>query len=385
MLNITRNKEEKSMKRVFILGAGASRELNFNITGIDSGIEPPIRTIPHREIGPLSNGYFYHINRLQDSLTRDLRVSASVGVSDNLMNQIKLYFKQKYNENISKEDLLNEEVISKKINIERLYIFLEEKILEKEKENVDFFKNKSLQNLYLTKSDLIEYIHNSMSYISYYCISINHATLSKYIIENGGDIISFNWDILFEEAMMSTGKWTPQDGYGISFTDIIYKNEGDEARKILPKVNPKNLILKPHGSINWYNKDDKINKQRLLIQLALRLRGGNFLLLERQENSYLSSIIPPGKKRKSFPGVWDNMKRLLEEADEIIAIGFSFNDNDKYIKEEFDRIKFKKDLKIIIVNPNNEELKEIYKAIFCTDNICMAYKTFSEYCRWINK
>jgi len=371
------------MKRVFILGAGASRELNFKITKIDSGIKTPIRIVPHREIGPLSSGYFYYFNKLCISLNEDLKILASVNVSNILMNQIKLYFKQKYNENISKEELLNEEVISKKVNIEKLYIYLEEKILEKEKENVDLLKNKSYQILYFAKIDLIEYIHNSMSYISYYCISINHKNLSKYIIENGGNIISFNWDILFEEAMINTGKWTPKDGYGISFYDIIYKNEEDKAQGILPEVNSNNFVLKPHGSINWYSKDDQTNKQILFIQLKTRLRGGNFLLLERQENSYLSSIAHPGIERKSFPEVWNKMKYVLEEADEIVAIGFSFNDNDKYIKEEFNEIKFKKDLKIIIINPSNEKLKNIYEKVFYTDNICKKYKTFSEYCQWI--
>ena len=371
------------MKKVFILGAGASRELNFKITKIDSGIKTPIRIIPHREIGPLSNGYFYYINKLQDSLIKDLKISASVKVSGDLMEQIKIYFNLKYNKDISKKELLQEEAISKKVNIEKLHIFLEEKILEKEKENNSLVPNKSFRDLCLAKLNLIEYIHNSMSYISYYCISINHTILSRYIIENGGNIISFNWDILFEEAMTATGKWTPQDGYGISFNDIIYKNEEDEVQGILPEVNSNNLVLKPHGSINWYSKDDQINKQILFIQLKSRLRAGNPLLLGRQENSYLSSITPPGIKRKSFPEVWDKMKKLLERTDEIIAIGFSFNDNDKYIKEEFDGIKFKKDLKIIIISPDNEKLKTIYKTVFCTDNICTKYKTFSEYCQWI--
>ena len=367
------------MKRVFILGAGASRELKFKISKIDAGYKT-IKINDHFEIGPLSSGYFYYINKFQNSLKKDLNILASVNVSNILMNQIKLYFKQKYNENISKKELLNEESISKKVNIEKLYIFLEEKILEKEKKNNNLVLNKPSRNLYLAKIDLIEYIHNSMSYISYYCISINHIILSKYIIENGGNIISFNWDILFEEAMITTGKWTPQDGYGISFNDIIYKNEKDKEQGILPEVNSNNFILKPHGSINWYSKDDQINKQILFIQLKTRLRSGNPLLLGRQENSYLSSITPPGIKRKSFPEVWDKMKYVLEEADEIVAIGFSFNDNDKYIKEEFDEIKFKKDLKIIIINPDNEKLKTIYKTVFCTDNICTKHKTFSQYC-----
>lgn len=368
------------MKRVFILGAGASRELSFNIFNINSGRKNPVKKIHYKEIGPLSNGYFYYFNKLCISLNKDLKILAPVNVSSILMNQIILYFKQKYNENVSKKELLQEEEISKKVNIEKLYIFLEKKILEKEKNGEKLFRSKSLLNLYLAKSDLIEYIHNSMSYISYYCISINHTILSKYIIENGGNIISFNWDILFEEVMINTGKWTPQDGYGISFNNIIYKNEKDKEQGILPEVNSKNLVLKPHGSINWYSKDDQINKQILFIQLKSRLRAGNPLLLGRQENSYLSSITPPGIKRKSFPEVWDKMKKLLERADEIIAIGFSFNDNDKYIKEEFDGIKFKKDLKIIIISPDNEKLKIIYKTVFCTDNTCTKHKTFSQYC-----
>jgi len=372
------------MKRVFILGAGASRELKFKISIIDAGYKT-IKINDHFEIGPLSSGYFYYISKLQDSLNKDLKVSASVKeVSNVLMEQIIMYFKQKYSENITKEELLQEKEISKKINIEKLYIFLEEKIQEKERENDNLLQNKSFRNLCSARFDLIKYIHNSMAYISYYCISINHIILSKYIIENGGDIISFNWDILFEEAMITTGKWTPKDGYGINFSDIIYKNEKDKRKEILSEINSRNFILKPHGSINWYSKDEQMNTQILFIQLNPNLRSGNFGLLERYEKKdYSSSITPPGIKRKSFPEVWNKMKKLLERADEIIAIGFSFNDNDKYIKEEFDGIKFKKDLKIIIINPDNEKLKNAYIEVFYTNNIEIKYKTFSEYCQWI--
>ena len=369
------------MKRVFILGAGASRELSFNIFNIDFGRKNTVKKIPYKEIGPLSSGYFYYFNKLCISLKKDLKILASVNVSNILMNQIKLYFKQEYNEDISKKELLNEEAISKKVNIEKLYIFLEEKILEKEKKSNNLVPNKSFRNLCSAKIDLIKYIHNSMSYISYYCISINHTILSKYIIENGGNIISFNWDILFEEAMITTGKWTPKDGYGINFSDIIYKNEKDKRKEILSKINSRNFILKPHGSINWYSKDEQINTQILIIQLNPDLRSGNFGLLKRYgKKDYSSSITPPGIKRKSFPEVWYKMKHVLEEADEIVAIGFSFNDNDKYIKKEKEEIKFKKDLKIIIISPDNEKLKIIYKTVFCTDNIYTKHKTFSQYC-----
>lgn len=370
----------KNMKRVFILGAGASRELKFKISIIDAGYKT-IKITDCFEIGPLSSGYFYYISKLQDFLNKVLKVSASVKVSDDLMEQIKIYFNLNYNKDISKKELLQEEEISKKINIEKLYIFLEEKIQEKERENDNLLQNKSFRNLCSARFDLIKYIHNSMAYISYYCISTNHAILSKYIIENGGNIISFNWDILFEEVMITTGKWTPKDGYGINFSDIIYKNEKDKRKEILSKINSRNFILKPHGSINWYNKDEQINTQILIIQLNPNLRSGNFGLLERYgKKDYFSSITPPGIKRKSFPKVWYKMKHVLEEADEIVAIGFSFNDNDKYIKEEFNKIKYKRNINIILINPDNEKLRTIYKTVFYTDNICTKYKTFSQYC-----
>jgi len=373
------------MERVFILGAGASRELNFNIIKIDRGAGIPVKIIPHKEIGPLSSGYFYYMNKLYNSLNRDLKILFQAKVSENLMEYIKIYFNHEYDGNISEKELLQKEEISKKVNIEKLYIFLEEKILEEKENGKNLFQNKSHLKLYLAKSDLIEYIHKSLSFISYYCNSNNYKFLSEYITRNGGNIISFNWDILFEEAMIATGKWTPKDGYGINFNDIIYKNEKDKRKGILSEINSNNFMLKPHGSINWYSKDDKTNDQILFIQLNPNLRSGNFCLLKRYEKGYYSSIVPPGIKRKSFPKTWNKMKNLLEQADEIIAIGFSFNDNDKYIKGEFSGIRFKKDLKIILINPENERLRNIYIEVFCTDNIEIKYKIFSEYCQLVIK
>ena len=46
----------------------------------------------HFEIGPLSSGYFYYVNKLQNSLIKNLNVSALVKVSNDLMEQIKIYF-----------------------------------------------------------------------------------------------------------------------------------------------------------------------------------------------------------------------------------------------------------------------------------------------------
>ena len=371
------------MKRLFILGAGASRELSFNIRIIDRGAIKPVRNIPHEEIGPLSSGYFFYIDKLYNSLKTDLQTVFQARVSKALIGYIKKYYKCKYNGNINIEDLFQKEEISKKVNIEKLYLFLKKKILEYEKNTKNLPINKWDVALYLAEGDLLKYIHISLSFLSYYCTSNNYRVLSKYITNKGGNIISFNWDILFEETMMATGKWSPKDGYAINFKEIIYKNEEDKRKKMINEINSNNFILKPHGSINWYNKNGKMNEQILLIQLNPNLRSGNFGLLERLENNCYSSIVPPGAKEKISSELWNKMKCLLEQTDEIVTIGFSFNDNDLHIKNELNRINYKKNLKITIINPENEKLGNIYAEVFCTNNLEMKFKTFSEYCQML--
>ena len=371
------------MERLFILGAGASRDLSFNIRIIDLGVAIPVRNIPHEEIGPLSSGYFFYIDKLYNSLKTDLQTVFQARVSKALIGYIKKYYKCKYNGNINIEDLFQKEEISKKVNIEKLYLFLKKKILEYEKNTKNLPINKWDVALYLAEGDLLKYIHISLSFLSYYCTSNNYRVLSKYITNKGGNIISFNWDILFEETMMATGKWSPKDGYAINFKEIIYKNEEDKRKKMINEINSNNLILKPHGSINWYNKDGKMDEQILLIQLNPNLRSGSFDILGRNENGCVSSIIPPGAKEKFFSEVWNKMKCLLEQTDEIVTIGFSFNDNDIHIKDELKGIKFKKDIKVTIINPENERLENIYTEVFFTNNLEMKFKTFSEYCQML--
>lgn len=371
------------MKKLLILGAGASRELSFNIRITDRGTKTPVRDIPHKEIGPLSSGYFYYNNKLYNSLKKDLQIVFEVKVSDILMEYIKKYYKCNFNGNIDKEDLLQKEEVSKKVNVEKLYVFLKNKILEDERKNKNLSITESFPKLYLAERDLLEYIHTSLSSLSYYCASNNYRILSKYITNKGGNIISFNWDILLEEAMMATGKWSPKGGYAINFKEIIYKNEEDERKKMINEIQSNNFILKPHGSINWYNKDDKMDEQNLLIQLNPNLKGGSFGLLKRFENNCFSSIVPPGAKKNFFREVWSMMKRLLEEADEIATIGFSFNDNDLHIKNELNSIKYKKNIKVTIINPENEKLEKIYSEVFCTNNLEMKFKTFSKYCQML--
>jgi len=380
---------EKIMNRVFLLGAGASRELRFNISTLD--YPNGLKTDKFMEYGPFSSGFFFDSNNLSQLVNKRLPLAVNLKASDDLMEYVREYYKTKFGETITKEDILSNEKISRRINIEKLYLHIEENIRNfesKKSEKQELDLDSPLIKLSMVKNDLLEYIYESLSLVCYYCFSIYHNILASYILKYGGEVISFNWDILLEEAMNDTGKWNYEEGYGIEFKDVVHKYKENEDSASQNK--PNNLILKTHGSINWYNRATGEDVLYLFVPLKRNLRGGALDTLrvyeyDNDRNQYSTSIVPPGIKRKAYPEIWARIKETLKNADEIIAIGFSFNDNDDYVKEELQGFNFKRDLKINLVNLEADRLIEIYKKVFKTDKVSKIFNTLGDYCEWIVK
>lgn len=75
----------------------------------------------------------------------------------------------------------------------------------------------------------------------------------RYLLQVCGPsdtFITFNWDTLLDRALADTGGWTPNDGYGISFSralDSTWKQSVEASRAF--DTNWK--LLKLHGSTNW--------------------------------------------------------------------------------------------------------------------------------------
>jgi hypothetical protein len=152
------------------------------------------------------------------------------------------------------------------------------------------------------------------------------------------------------------------------------------------KFKSNNFILKAHGPINWYNRTNGENGLYLFIPLKRNIRGGSLDTLRAYEydnnrKQYFTSIVPPGIKRKTYPEIWVRIKDILEKVDEIIVIGFSFND--KHIREEFQGINFNKNLQINLVNPLADKLIDTYRDVFKTNNIFKIHDTLGDYCQWI--
>ncbi|MFA5315817.1 MAG: hypothetical protein WC369_00125 [Dehalococcoidales bacterium] len=355
--------------------------------------------------GPLSSGFLFYINKFIEDIKKFDLLGAEIKLSNEwLLSFILEYYYKKNNEAVTLNELLDDESKSKKLNIEEIYIAIEDLLQALELENSSGCPTNEEVDKFLGERDLIKYIHNALSTITYYCHSLYHRILASYIIAHGGHVISFNWDILFDEELFATGKWDYGDGYGFKPIGFVDKNkmiglkDYDYKEKDEPSAN---IILKPHGSLNWYKKSIagdwsfKDDPNAIYIGIPVtRLRSfkggmlaavGRLSFFERYRDSkevYESLILPPGKKRKKFSFIWENIKKELESADHITAIGFSFNDYDRHIIEEFNNVKCEDNLRIDVVNPDFNSVQK-YKDIFKTNNVDIAHKYFSEYCEWI--
>ena len=64
-----------------------------------------------------------------------------------------------------------------------------------------------------------------------------HRWLVERFLEPGDVVISFNYDLIMDTALVRHSDWSEGDGYGL-------KQHGDGRDQI--------TLLKPHGSLNWY-------------------------------------------------------------------------------------------------------------------------------------
>lgn len=372
------------MNRVYLLGAGASRDLKFVFTKLDGGYNT-INISPFNKKGPLNLGFFYDtkiiLNCVKeyyktinwpvclDGIDLDIKFFRNIfGAKLQLIKSIEDFYQIKI------EQIFEDKTISDKISIEELYM------------NIEKSDNKDKK---LLLRELLEYYYTSLSFISYYCHSIQHRVLAEDLLYHGGDAISFNWDIFLEEALYKTEKWDFCDGYFVGFERILQKGQY-EKDKLEKKYTTKNFILKPHGSINWFSTNN--SKLVLINQMPLEHRSCGALLLNYRENfdkgkpPCESAIVPPGFNRIAFPEVWENINKTLSKADEIIIIGFKIKNTDGHIEQKLRDIEYKKDLKVKVIDPNADKLiEEKYKGIFKGREIINLCPTFTEYCKSIDK
>ncbi len=387
------------MNTVYLLGAGASHELKFTSSTYDGGYGTHLKQ--HHSIhGPLSAGFFYYANQFAKETAKFATFPVEFKIHDQWLIK---FISDHYGATI--QDLFENIDVSKRVNIEQLYSMIEHELeaISRGSGNNSASDLQKYAEVYFGWKDLIEFIYDTLSVIPYFCYSLYHRILAHWVVQTGAHVVSFNWDTLFDDELYRTKNWDFADGYGFSPVGFIDKSEAmklKNQRYQRRDVTSKNFVLKPHGSINWYklvsNPRVEYDYDSMFIHIGIPLtsegfwrsgttpRQGTLRFMEAGSNKtyFEGLIIPPGVKRKAFQHLWNRIKMLLAEADEIVAIGFSLNNFDRHVVDEFQQIRPMKKPALKIVNPDNSVLSR-YQELFPYAQCSKIFGSFGDYCRWI--
>jgi hypothetical protein len=151
------------------------------------------------------------------------------------------------------------------------------------------------------------------------------------LLKAGDTIISFNWDILHESALWHAGKWHFADGYGFP------------ARDAPKEVRSPIKVFKLHGSVNWAQKSDhdlapEIEYKRDFFADAAdddqtfskRIYGpndGRYLIVP----TYLKDL----SSNRLLLRIWEQARAALVDAEQLVAVGFSLNEADAAARHLF--------------------------------------------------
>jgi hypothetical protein len=135
----------------------------------------------------------------------------------------------------------------------------------------------------------------------------------------GSTIVSFNWDLVLDERLLEDVTAPAQYGFGAKLG--------------------RPLVLKPHGSLNWFDesqaKSIKADRKVLLaregessIYAFAKFRGPR----SKTGKRYKPLIIPPHYMKRfdgpGFKNLWQTCVSELSTADEIVFVGYSLPPSD---------------------------------------------------------
>jgi hypothetical protein len=171
-----------------------------------------------------------------------------------------------------------------------------------------------------------------------------HSNVRRFaqVLRPGDAVITFNWDLLIEEALYDMG------------TDWEY---GLQEKAI--------SILKPHGSLDWYHRAELSIKPELFFPLNRRFRKivvFRSFRAPRVEDPAVPVILPPVVNKKieykELQSIWRDAWLALRHAAEIYILGYSLPAEDLNARftirsairgnEKLERHK----LRITVVNPD---------------------------------
>ena len=202
------------------------------------------------------------------------------------------------------------------------------------------------------------------------------------VLAENAAIISFNWDLILDELLF--------DGEisGTSYGFANIRNAGP-------------VLLKPHGSLNWFDKDLGSHLKRIKRTEIFDPNGSDTIYAFREfrapvstrERIYTPLIIPPvylkNFEKPVFKALWKNCTAVLSTAKKVVFLGYSMPLADLHaqfimrcgfhnqIEGELGKAKKRKNATgpadVIIVNPDRAAAERIAAVVGPAHN-----------CKWIS-
>jgi len=198
-----------------------------------------------------------------------------------------------------------------------------------------------------------------------YNLSSKNDLLDKFVgfLNKGDTVISFNYDILLDQALFRNGVWNPINGYG--FSNPVFDSE------IKQEISESKIqLLKVHGSINWKIDPKNSLQKQVEILLNYQEREEPFFdglkikpkrVVKREANyHYNPAILPTFIKMYSehwFSEIIQKALTSTRNADEVYLLGYSMPDPDSLGQFLLSNVPRK--IKIQIVDLSTENTLEV--------------------------
>ena len=178
------------------------------------------------------------------------------------------------------------------------------------------------------------------------------------IIQPGDVVITFNYDVSLERELRRAGKWEISKGYGFDLRLASLPPSATE-------------LLKLHGSTNWIDLlfggtvgisvvgTDALGMRPVILAQEFEFleypqirdplfngggvdRSGSMILPGRQKRFYVETSIGPRERGRFWTALWRKAGTALQQAHEIVIVGYSFLAADKRAYE-------------LVLNENNRD------------------------------
>lgn len=152
------------------------------------------------------------------------------------------------------------------------------------------------------------------------------------LLKSRSTIITFNYDMVIEEAFSKTGSWNPRDGFGVEIRGVSHEwtRRWYATSKIGEHEKSRVTLLKLHGSLGWVQYSNH--------QLKMKDRPYSV----RKGFSDKISILAPGWNkpidRNPYKDLWRQARLKLEACKSLFVLGYSLPDTDLLARALFSEV-----------------------------------------------